>query len=163
CWVEPSRRRWAAGHGTSPAMYSRTSRPSASIPSTCGAPVNPRSSRCRRSECTDGVQRPVGRRTVAPTRTTSPEIFPPGRRSTVFAGTWWESGTGVLPEPMAEEPSSGAGMSVIVVGDVAHVVVDVVLDGELFGRDSRQLLVHVRQMTGGRLGTMETPNHHRHV
>ncbi len=62
---------------------------------------------------------------------------------------------------MTEEASPGSSVSVVVVGDVAHVVVDVVLVGEVLGDDGGEALVHVGELGGGRLGPVAAPHHHR--
>src|SRR4029077_6847636 len=54
------------------------------------------------------------------------------------------------------------GVGVIVVGDVAHVAVDVVL-AELGGRDLTQSLPHVGHVLGRRRGAVPAPDHHRHL
>jgi len=50
----------------------------------------------------------------------------------------------------------------VVVGDIAHVIVDVDLP-ELTSRDLEETLVHVGQMLDGWLRPMVSPHHHRHV
>src|SRR5829696_5794551 len=63
----------------SPGTKDSTSRPSWSVPRNCGAPSNPTPARCRSSACVAGLVGRWGRRTVSPTRTTSPWFaIPPG-------------------------------------------------------------------------------------
>jgi glucose-1-phosphate thymidylyltransferase len=62
---------------------------------------------------------------------------------------------------VAEEAATRPGVRVVVVGDVPHVVVDVVLEGEVLGDDRGQAFVHVRELGGGRLGAVATPDDHR--
>jgi glucose-1-phosphate thymidylyltransferase len=52
-------------------------------------------------------------------------------------------------------------VGVVVVGDVAHVVVDVVLEREVRRDDRRQTLVHMGELGLGRLGAVAAPHHHR--
>ena len=52
-------------------------------------------------------------------------------------------------------------MSVIVIGDVAHVVVEIEL-AEPIERDLLDALMHMSQMLDGRLGAVEAPHDHRH-
>ena len=53
-------------------------------------------------------------------------------------------------------------MRVVVVGDVAHVVVDVVLELEVHGDHLGELRVHVLELVGRRLGAVGPPHDHRH-
>ncbi|MDQ1467406.1 MAG: glucose-phosphate thymidylyltransferase [Actinomycetota bacterium] len=62
---------------------------------------------------------------------------------------------------MAEEATTRAGVGVVVVGDVPHVVVDVVLEREVLRHDIGEALVHVGELRGGRLGSVTPPHHHR--
>jgi len=50
---------------------------------------------------------------------------------------------------------------VVVIGDIAHVVVDVEL-AELCGRHVPDSRLHVREVFGGRVGAVEAPHDHRH-
>ncbi len=63
--------------GDAPGMKLRTSRPCSSRPRGRGAPRKPTACRWASSAWTAGVQGPVGRRTVSPTRTTPLLMFPP--------------------------------------------------------------------------------------
>ncbi len=65
--------------------------------------------------------------------------------------------------PGTEEPALGPAVGVVVVGDVAHVVVDVALAAENAGGDLAQQRVHVGHVLGGRLGAVVAPHHHGHV
>src|SRR3954447_17940703 len=65
-------------------------------------------------------------------------------------------------EPVAEEPTARSRVRVVVVGDVAHVVVDVVLELEVLGHDGREPPVHVLEMVGRRFHAVEAPHHYRH-
>src|SRR4029450_6184631 len=68
------------------------------------------------------------------------------------------SGEDALPARAgAEEPTLGPAVSVVVVRDVAHVIVDVALAAQLSGGDLAQARVHVLQMRGGRLGAVIAP------
>jgi len=49
---------------------------------------------------------------------------------------------------MAEEPADGPAVRVVVVGDVAHVVVDVVVELEVLDHHVRKLRMHVRELLG---------------
>ena len=53
-------------------------------------------------------------------------------------GGWGLESTRLAPQPVAEEAPDRAGVRVVVVGDVAHVVVDVVLEGEVLRRRPRR-------------------------
>jgi len=53
-------------------------------------------------------------------------------------------------------------MGVIVVGDVAHVVVDVMLELEMHRHHHLELRMHVCLHVIGRRGIVFTPHHHRH-
>src|SRR5262249_4688076 len=66
-----------------------------------------------------------------------------------------------LAEAVAEEAATGPGVGVEVIGDVPHVVVDVVLDGQLLGRDLAQAVEHVLEVGGGRLAAVLPPHDHR--
>ena len=63
---------------------------------------------------------------------------------------------------MPEEAALRACMRVIVVGDIAHVVVDIVRELEMLGYDERKPLVHVFEVLGWRAHAVPTPHHHRH-
>ena len=65
--------------------------------------------------------------------------------------------------PVSEEAPLRTRVGVIVVGDVAHVVVHIVVDGEHVPGHPPQLVVHVLEVLGGRLGAVEAPHDHRHV
>src|SRR5690349_20940102 len=71
------------------------------------------------------------------------------------------SAAGRPAHPVAEEAALGAGVRVVVVGNVPHVVVDVVVVREVLGDDERELLVHVRELRRGRLGAVAPPHDHR--
>jgi glucose-1-phosphate thymidylyltransferase len=62
---------------------------------------------------------------------------------------------------VAEESPTRPRVRVVVVGDVPHVVVDIVLEGEVLRDDRGQALVHVGELGGGRLGAVATPDDHR--
>ena len=62
--------------------------------------------------------------------------------------------------PWPKKPPA-AGRGVIVVGNVAHVVVDVVLEGEVLLNNECQALVHVGELVGRRLGAVAAPDDHR--
>src|SRR6266481_5414822 len=73
------------------------------------------------------------------------------------------SGTGSAASRVsAEEAALGPGVGVVVVGDVAHVTVDVIL-AELGRRDLTQPLAHVGQVLGRRLRAVPAPDDHRHL
>ena len=74
------------------------------------------------------------------------------------------SATGsVLPAAQAvpEKAALRAGVRVVVVGDIAHVVVYVVLVVEVFRDDEGQTLVHVGELSLGRRDPVAPPDHHR--
>jgi hypothetical protein len=60
-----------------------------------------------------------------------------------------------------EEPAFRSCMSVIMIGDVAHVVVEIELAKPIEG-DLRDALMHMSQMLDGWLGAMEAPHNHWH-
>src|SRR5207244_2958965 len=64
-------------------------------------------------------------------------------------------------ETVSEEATLRPRVRVVVVRDVAHVVVDVVLEREVFGDDRRELVVHVRELIGRRGDTVAAPHDHR--
>ena len=63
---------------------------------------------------------------------------------------------------VAEEAARGAGVGVVVVGDVAHVVVDVVAV-EHRGGDAGELAVHVGEVVRRRVDAVPAPHDHRRV
>src|SRR6266542_668504 len=65
------------------------------------------------------------------------------------------------PEPVTEKAPAGAGVGVEVIRDVPHVVVDVVLDGQLLGGDAAELVEHVLEVGGGRVVPVLAPGHDR--
>src|SRR6266850_1581054 len=67
----------------------------------------------------------------------------------------------LAPSAGTEEPALRPAVGVVVVGDVAHVVVDVAL-ADLLGRYLAQARVHVGEVLGGRLGAVVAPDHHGH-
>src|SRR5690348_13036009 len=67
------------------------------------------------------------------------------------------------PGTGTEEPALGPAVGVVVVGDVAHVIVDVALAAEHAGGDLPQQGVHVALVLGGWLGAVVAPHHHGHV
>lgn len=52
-------------------------------------------------------------------------------------------------------------MRVVVVGDLPHVVIDVVLYGQLFDGDLGQPIVHVPKCLRGRRSSVVPPHNHR--
>lgn len=62
---------------------------------------------------------------------------------------------------MPEEPPARPGVRVVVVRNVAHVVVDVVLEREVLDHNRLEPGVHVHQVLLGGLGTVVTPDDHR--
>jgi hypothetical protein len=64
-------------------------------------------------------------------------------------------------EAVAEEAALGSRVRVVVIGDVAHVVVDVMLEREVLGDHHRELVVHVRELIGGRRHAVTAPHNHR--
>ena len=69
---------------------------------------------------------------------------------------------GGASEVVPEEPTLRASVRVVVVGDVAHVVVDVVLEREVLAHDRGQTGVHVREGRFRWRHAMVTPHHHRY-
>src|SRR5437773_12507828 len=63
---------------------------------------------------------------------------------------------------MAEEPSDRTSVRVVVVGDVAHVVVDVVLEREVLTHDHGQSRVQLDLHVLGRTGVVAAPHDHRY-
>jgi len=51
---------------------------------------------------------------------------------------------------------------VIVVGDIPHVVIDVVREFEVLGHDGCKAFMHVFEMLGRRAHAVPAPNDHRH-
>src|SRR5690606_7906656 len=68
-------------------------------------------------------------------------------------------GHAVPPEPVPEEPAHRAGVGVPVVGDVAHVVVDVVAVEDTVGHLG-QPPRHVVAVLVGDVGAVPAPHHH---
>ena len=64
--------------------------------------------------------------------------------------------------PWPKKPPCGRRVRVVVVGDVAHVVVDVVLELEVLRRRPWRAVVHVRELVGRRLDAVAPPHDHRH-
>src|SRR5207248_6790457 len=64
-------------------------------------------------------------------------------------------------QAVSEEAALRPRVRVIVVRNVAHVVVDIVLELEEALHDRRQLLVHVRELRRWRGGAMASPHDHR--
>src|SRR4051794_4024506 len=64
-------------------------------------------------------------------------------------------------QTVPEEATLRTGVGVVVVGDIAHVVVDVVLEREVLRDHHRELLVHVRQLLARRRDAVAAPHDHR--
>ena len=64
-------------------------------------------------------------------------------------------------QAVPEESTDRSRVRVVVVGDVAHVVVDVVLEFEVLRDDAGQPRVHVRELVGRRGDSVPAPDDHR--
>ncbi len=62
---------------------------------------------------------------------------------------------------MAEEPTDRSRVRVIVVRDIAHVIVDVVVEREVRRDHHGELFVHVRELIGRRVHAVPAPYDHR--
>ena len=86
----------------------------------------------------------------------------PRRRAAPRAATATEPAGDPARQPVAEEPALRSGVRVVVVRDVAHVVVDVVLERRsASATTSARRVVHVRQRLGRRVGAVDPPDDHR--
>ena len=65
-------------------------------------------------------------------------------------------------QAVPEEAASGTGVRVVVVRDVAHVVVDVVLELEVLGDDRREDRMHVLTLGLWWRDAVLAPDDHRH-
>src|SRR3954447_15067016 len=114
-----------------------------------------------RSFSSTGVKSPS---TYFPASVNSATLGPEVPRSIV--STWpvvssAAIGSALALHPVTEEAAFRAGVCVVVVGDVPHVVVDVVLEREVLGDDAREVLVHVRQLGCGWVDAVPAPDDHR--
>src|SRR6186997_3371099 len=66
------------------------------------------------------------------------------------------------PKPVTEESADRTAVRVVMIGNVAHVVVDVVVELEMLGDHERELGVHVLELGGRRFDPVPAPHHHRH-
>src|SRR5215831_18070165 len=81
------------------------------------------------------------------TRSSSPGVGSPHCRiGKSSSRTRFGSAATFTLEPMAEEPALRTGVCVVVIGNVPHVVVDVMLELEVLGDDPRESVVHVREL-----------------
>src|SRR5215467_5574744 len=139
---------------------SRTSRsPSVPQPARCGA------SALRKSSAVEWSMRPRGKSAMASANRFGPSCMHAPRRSIVSNRRPIlpsRPGLPVLPATRPEEAALGPRVRVVVVGDVAHVVVDVVLAHLGLG-DLVQARPHVLEVLGRGRGAVPAPHHHGHV
>src|SRR5215213_1967279 len=62
---------------------------------------------------------------------------------------------------VTEEAALRTRVRVIVVGDVPHVVIDIVLEHEVFADHPGELLMHVCELFGRRFDAVSPPDDHR--